>query len=240
MRIVNAARPRRDGPNWVHYKYRDASGRVIFDKVRVPKPDGGKGFLYCYQGSGWAKGIPFWGKPPWADSYLYNVPELLQAKESGADIWWCEGEKDADRLEEEDVTTTSHHGGAGHINAAQAEWFRGHTGRVILLMDLDEDGPTGANPGAYDVIRRYDLLLAVGITREQIRVAAPKVGKDIYDHLVAGRTLDELVWVTDLRPLRDKAERGNGFAGSGYPQADPEMEEALAQIEREGWKVRRG
>lgn len=245
-RIVRREQQRARKKSWVVYPYRDPSGAVVFEKVRIPVGGDGqrdKTFRYRHwapvEPHGWAWE---WCKPPGADGYLYHLPDLLGAKASGDDIWWCEGEKDADRLEEEDVITTSHHGGAGKVTARQAEWFRGHPGRVILLYDRDEDGPTGANPGAYDVVRRYDMLRAVGIPSERIGVAGPAVGKDIFDHLNAGQPLDAIEWVADLDPFREKAKRGNGFGAWGYVEVPPDLTEAIARIERDGWhpEVRRG
>lgn len=153
-----------------------------------------------------------------ADDLIYNLPEVLDAKATGETVWWTEGEKDADSLTRLGVVATSHHGGAGKINATQASWFRGHTGLVALLYDVDADDERGGNPGAADVIRRYDLLLKAGVPRDQIAVGHALVGKDVTDHIEAGHQLDELVWLDDLTALQEKAAlttRGT-FRGAGY------------------------
>lgn len=217
---------------WIIYKFYDEHGRVLFEKCRIPLGGGKKTFRYRHMAPVEPHGHAWdYHKPPEADRYLYHLRELLRAKASGADVWWTEGEKDADRLEEElegDDCTVSHHQAAGNSTPEQAEWFRDHNGYVVLLMDMDQDNEYGANPGAFDVIRRYDQLREVGLPKERLRVAAPAVGKDVHDHLSAGLGLSDLVAVTDLRPLREKAKRGNGFSAWGYGPSDPYLDEFFA------------
>jgi hypothetical protein len=132
-----------------------------------------------------------------ADDLIYRLPAVLAAQEAVA---------------------TSHHGGAGKTTPEQAGWFRGHRGLVVLLYDLDRDDERGGNPGAFDVIRRYRLLREVGIPRDQIAVGHARAGKDVSDHLAAGHSVDELVWLRDLTGLFRKAARTTSatFGRSGY------------------------
>ncbi len=158
---------------------------------------------------GWVPKPNWWNphKREGADRLLYHLPELISARDAGQPIWWTEGEKDTDNVRAAGQVATSHHGGAGNTHVEQAEWFAGHTGLVVLLMDNDPDDERGGNMGAYDVVRRVDLLVAAGLKLDQLRVGRAKVGKDVSDHLAAGLGLDELVWVSDLAPLRKKALR---------------------------------
>ena len=139
------------------YDYTDIHDRLVFQKVRYRTSDGrGKTFAYRRP-----DGHGHWlsGKPDDADGYLYRLPQLFEATLRGSDIWWTEGEKDADSLVEHPnagVVATSHHGGAGHVDLEQAKWFRGFAGRVFLVGDRDE-------PGAGDMRLRYRLLRHVGI-----------------------------------------------------------------------------
>jgi hypothetical protein len=153
-----------------------------------------------------------------ADDLIYRLPAVLAAQEAGETIWWTEGERDADGLSAVGVVATSHHGGAGKTTPEQAGWFRGHRGLVVLLYDLDRDDERGGNPGAFDVIRRYRLLREVGIPRDQIAVGHARAGKDVSDHLAAGHSVDELVWLRDLTGLFRKAARTTSatFGRSGY------------------------
>lgn len=148
-----------------------------------------------------------------ADGLLYLLPDVLDAVAAGTeDIWWCEGESDAQALERScGVVATAHHQGAGKATLRQAEWLRGHARRVILGMDMDR-------PGVGCVIRRFDLLRKVGVPLEQIAVVQPHrdltnggevtatKGVDLKDHLEAGMNLAEVNIIRDLRPLRAIAE----------------------------------
>src|SRR5438105_11344144 len=145
------------------YAFRTPDGHEWFQKLRYRTNDSrGKTFRYR-----WRKGPGYvwnWGKRERADELLYHLPDLLAAKADGDPIIWCEGEKDADAtIEATGLLATSHHGGALKITRQQAMWFRGHRGLVYLAYDLDPDDPlTGGNPGAADVVKRYDLLLSIG------------------------------------------------------------------------------
>ncbi len=166
------------------YDYTDIYYRLVFQKVRYRTNDlRGKTFLIRHrdptQPSGWK-----YSKPPGFERYLYNLPQVWWAVQHGDDVYWCEGEKDADSLILAGVVATTH-GGAGNATPAQAEWFRGHTGRVLLVMDRD-------GPGAADVLTRYDLLRGIGLSAQQLLILHPRGdAKDATDHLASGRTLHE-------------------------------------------------
>lgn len=225
---------------WTIYPYYNEHGEKVFEKCRIPLGDGKKTFRQRHFAPTEPHGYKWdYHRPREGDRLLYNLPDLLRAKASGADVWWTEGEKDAGRLEEEltgDDCAVSHIDGAGNSTPEQAEWFRGDLGRVFLAMDLDEDDEHGRNPGVFCVIRRFDQLRAVGLKLSQLFVVAPAVGKDIFDHLAAGLTLDDLVFITDLGPLREKAERGKGFGAWGYRDHSETAEEIGRLLaERGGW-----
>jgi hypothetical protein len=220
------------------YKYRNEKDRLLFERVRYatdqPFPRN-KVVTYRYGiGGDWAtghgvgNGVMISEKHPDADRYLYRLPQFLAAPE-GSDIWWTEGESDADALWLYDEVATSHHGGAGRATVSQAEWFRGFGGQVVLPYDQDPDDKRGGNVGALDVIRRYDLLRAVGLAAEQLVVVAPLVGKDMRDHLDAGHDPDEVIVVRDIQLLRDKATRtmGTSFGRAGYAPPDTELAELI-------------
>lgn len=164
------------------YDYTDIYYRLVFQKVRYQTSDlRGKTFLLRQpdrsQPGGWA-----YRKPPGFERYLYNLPQVWWAVEHGDDVWWAEGEKDADSLLRAGVVATTH-GGAGNATPEQAERFRGHAGRVLLVMDRDV-------PGAADVLTRYDLLRKAGLSDQQLLILHPRGdAKDATDHLATGRTV---------------------------------------------------
>lgn len=177
------------------------TGRVLFEKVRYRLDFEGtvrtKDFRYRFQCDPRSRCTCLdgmyawhWGKPPGADGYLYRLPDIELAK--GRDVWWAEGEKDADMLAAAGEIATSHHGGAGKVNLVQARRLIS-AARVLLAMDLDHDGPTKYHgPGAWDVWKRHRLLIYAGLRADQIVIVRPAVGKDVADHLGAGLSIGKL------------------------------------------------
>lgn len=229
------------------HPYHDEQGRKVFERVRWYDDEGNKQVAYRHAvGRGWALGldndpVPFKEKPDGADRYLYRLPRLLQelAKGPAGVVWWTEGESDADALwNEHEVCATSHHQGAGNASPLQAEWFRGFEGWVLLCADADSDTPEGGNVGAKCVIKRLDLLTALGV---KALVLMPGEGKDIRDHLDAGLGLGDLVRVEGkaLAELRAKAARTTVGSLRAYLDSPEvrELGEALGDDGR-GWKVR--
>ncbi|WP_100813580.1 hypothetical protein [Microbacterium lacus] len=169
------------------YPFTDRYGRLRFEKVRYeilnPKPDGRtKTFRYFNPDA-----LPFdqKRKPAIADSIIYNLPAVLEGVSAGEVVHWTEGEADCDALTAQGYVATSHHQGAGHVTPEQAAWLRGAE-RVVLWADRDI-------PGAYDVWRRWQLLLATGVPEEGIVIVVALAGKDVRDHLNAGHTVAEAV-----------------------------------------------
>lgn len=238
------------------YVYRDEKGRKLFERVRWqtdrPPP---RHKIVTYQfgiGGDWATGygvgdgVLIKEKPPTADRYLYHLPELLLAKATGADIWWCEGESDAGAVEVagDGIYSTAHHGGAGSANLSQAQWLSGHTGRIFLPFDRDEIDQEGGMVGAFDVVRRFRLLILAGLSLDQIQIVGPAVGKDMRDHIDAGLGLDDVevieggAAVSDLQLMAKRCRRGSPAwrrAGYGEVTTEQEIAEILERGEAKSW-----
>lgn len=215
------------------WTYHDVQRRPIFEHYRV-SVEGGRGKKYGYRypiDVSEATGRVYawdYHKHPLADTLLYRLPELLD--EPTWNLYWVEGERDADCLRELDVLATSHHGGAGKATRAQAEWLRGRTGKIILVADCDP-------PGAYCAVRRYDLLRGIGIPAKQIEIVrAPhwSLGADVRDHLESGGTLDELV-ACKRKKLRRVAATVTPKTFFSWSYVTPEELESSPDI----WKVTR-
>jgi len=194
------------------YEYPDKRGRVLLRKWRynitppptdnIPFPNSTKKFSMearKREGFAWANPTHFENKYPGARDYfhslLYNLPLLLA---DPAEVWLTEGEKDAAALVRVGLAALSHWQGAQNFTEGQAEQFRGYRGRVVLAADADV-------AGAADVIRRYDLLRAVGIPEDRIRLVVAASGlKDAHDHLAAGHS------VADFREWSVEAMRKVG------------------------------
>lgn len=168
-----------------------------------------------------------------ADTLLYRLPEMLEVFDDADVIYWTEGESDSNAIIERRETssagdgddddswmgwaTVSHHQGASvGANIDQARWFEGYQGIICLISDNDD-------AGAYDVLRRRELLLAVGVPERQIILYQPAEGyKDVREQLEDGVTLLHLV-PSDLADLEARAERFRA-AGKVYGQSSGDSE----------------
>lgn len=122
----------RDEPK--RYLYRDASGKVLYAKVRLDLPDR----KYTYQhpeGDGWRPGRGGVNAIP------YRLPELLAAPRD-AMLYMAEGEAKADKLASWGLLTTSHK----DWREDYAEHVAGRT--VIILPDNDKGGCAQASDAA--------------------------------------------------------------------------------------------
>ena len=162
------------------YQYRDAQGRVVFEKLRYePKrfvqrrPDGKGGFEYKLGNI---------QKP------LYRLPELITANVALI----CEGEKDADRvaslkLGDRDpdtrVAATTNFDGAGKWREDYGIYFAGK--RVVILPDNDDAGRQHA-----EIVARNVSRYAAGVRIVELP-GLPEKG-DVSDFLEK-HTADDLI-----------------------------------------------
>lgn len=116
------------------YAYRDAAGRVVAIKKRLPpKEPGKKNMLWCdAQGAPGLKGkgvvVP-----------LYRLPELTAALERGEVVAICEGEKDAERVTAAEICATTCPGGAGQWRDIDTACFPAGA-QVLVFWDADLPG----------------------------------------------------------------------------------------------------
>lgn len=159
------------------YRYLDETGTLLFEKLRYVdaatgkkefrqrKPDGNGGWEYKL------------GDTP---RVLYNLPQVLKAKETGTPIWVVEGEKDVDTLVKMGVCATTMPNGAGTWLPIHTEALAGAV--VEIIADNDEAGLKHAK-GV------YEELVDAGCDAQ---VWICKKGKDISDHVAAGGAIEEL------------------------------------------------
>ena len=169
------------------YQYRDAQGRLVFEKLRYP----GKKFVQRRPGArGYEYNLDGIEKP------LYNLPELLTANE----IFFCEGEKDADRAAAEvrrldvgdaRVAVTTNFGGASQWDDKDNVYFAGK--KVVIFPDNDDPGQrhaeriaTGINP------------LAAGV--KIVKLPGLRERGDVSDYLTT-HTFTELIDEATRAPL---------------------------------------
>lgn len=187
------------GPIEAMYDYPDEEGNLLFQVVRYwPKgfrqrrPNGIGGWDWSLDGT---------------RRVLYRLPEVRRAVADKRTIYVVEGEKDADALRRTGVVATCNSGGAGKWRREHTEALAGAP-RVVIVADKDEVG-YGHARAVRDALRP--------IIRE-VTIVQAAVGKDAYDHLAAGKTLDE------LQPWNDGPESKDSYKIPTTRKADREMD----------------
>ena len=184
---------------WEHvgvaYPYRDATGGLILEAVRMKPPWPGRFMQRCPNGERW-NGETQW---KWSvkhivghDCLLYRLPELLASAGSGVTVFVVEGEKDADNLAALGLIATTNIGGAGKWRADYAQHFAGR--HVVVLPDNDEAGEAQAHDVATS-------LHGVAASLRVYRLPGLLPKGDVSDWLADGGTRDELLWQAREAPL---------------------------------------
>ena len=161
------------------YRYRDGTGRVIFEVVRM----NGKRFLQRLPGSeDWGGVAEIEEKP------LYQLPELLRTirDQPNRRIWIVEGEKDVHAIETAGGVATCNAGGAGKWSPHYVNYLSG-VREVRIVADKDEAGLAHATKVSESLGHiKHDVVQALH-------------GKDAHDHLAGGGTLDDFVTMPKSR-----------------------------------------
>ena len=187
-------------PPWLRkiekvYSYKDAKGKLLYQKVRFP----GKDFSIRYkQGNWW-----WYGYPADVEPVLYNLPNVMKS----TSVFVVEGEKDADRLISLGLCATCNYDGA---SVGKSDWRDSYTQClrdkcVMLLSDNDEAGichMTNVFNKLQDVVKEVSIIPLTGLTYK----------RDISDWLDLGYSIEE------LRSLyvRTKNKEIGVHYGSGY------------------------
>jgi 5S rRNA maturation endonuclease (ribonuclease M5) len=163
------------------YDYTDERDKLLFQVVRL---EGKKFFLRRPDGrGGWIKRLDD------ARRVLYHLPRLLAAVERGEAVYVVEGEKDVHAAERAGVVATTNPMGAGKWRPEFSESLRG--AGVLIVADRDGEGRKHAQAVAAS-------LRGVGA---DVQIVEPVVGKDVSDHLAAGKGLNEVVPMEESEPL---------------------------------------
>jgi hypothetical protein len=166
--------PPTSGDGWVaEWVYRDEQNRPLFRVVKYP----GKQFRQHAYDPATGEFQPKLGS---TRRVLYRLPEFLEAAAAGETIWIAEGEKDVDRLVAAGVQATCNPGGAKKFRPEYVEALKG-AGEVVLVADRDTTGLEHVDQVAA-------LLNVAGIPWRAVQARS---GKDAYDHLTLGHTVDE-------------------------------------------------
>ncbi|UOK18394.1 DNA primase/helicase [Arthrobacter phage BruhMoment] len=161
------------------YEYTDEDGALLYQVLRVPKPNGKKTF-YQRQPDKAAKSGWKWNMNG-ARRVLYHLPEVLKAKQDGETIYLVEGEKDVESLRRRGFVATTGPMGAGKWEPEYTEMLS--AANIIIVADADEVGREHARAVK-------ELLDEVGSV---VSICEAKEGKDVTDHLAAGHRVDDLI-----------------------------------------------
>jgi hypothetical protein len=188
------------------YDYTDESGELLYQAVRyVPKdfrqrrPDGKGGWTWSLKG---------------VRRVLYRLPDVVAAPADQA-VFVVEGEKDADRLAEENMLATTCAMGAGKWRPEYNEALAGR--RVVVLPDNDEAGRAHA-------AQVSQSLLGTAASVKVVELPGLPPRGDVTDWLENGGTasrLWELIEATQAleagKPPAPQADHATAdVSGSGY------------------------
>jgi hypothetical protein len=192
------------------YPYVDEAGTVLFEKVRMQPKDFRQ---RRREAGGWVWNLTG------VRRVLYRLPEVLAAINAGSPVFVCEGEKDADALARAGLTATTWTEGAWKPGQT-AKWRSEYTDTlkgadVAIVRDRDEAGRHTASTIA-------GLLTG---TARSVAVIEPAEGKDVSDHLEAGKGPLDLVAAdltaeaaAEVAPLAsDGSDASEGSDGSEGP-----------------------
>jgi 5S rRNA maturation endonuclease (ribonuclease M5) len=195
--------PKRDEARVVveNYPYCDEHGTFLFEVVRFNP----KGFRQRHRD---ANGQWEWNLQG-VRRVLYRLPAVLAAAKAGRAIYVVEGEKDVHAADRAGAVATTCPMGAGKWRAEYSEFLRGAI--VIIVADCDKPGADHAR----------SVAAALEGIAASIRIVEAAVGKDLYDHIAAGKTLDELVpWAKDVVLI---------------PSVVPQVPQASARTQNDQW-----
>jgi D5 N terminal like len=131
---------------------------------------------------------------------LYRLPELRDAIANNEAIYLCEGPKDAEAIRGEGACATSTMNGADDWNDTYLFQLEGAS-MVNVISDHDQAGYRGA-------YKKASSIASEGIA---VRILLPALGKDAFDHVANGKSLDEFTVISldelgRLRKLKDSSQ----------------------------------
>lgn len=196
------------------YVYRDAVGEPVYRVVRRPPK---RFYQERYEDGRWVSGLDGVLRVP------YRLPQLLAAADEGDPaVWVVEGEKDADRLTQLGLVSTTNAGGA--VWSWPDDWAEHFHGceRVYVVPDNDPKGREAAQHRAGVISQAvHDVRI--------VDLADVSDKGDVSDWLDAGGTVDSLERLGDAAPsYRPAADAGANDAPG--EQGRPSQATQLCQL----------
>ena len=194
------------------YDYTDEEGDLLYQVVRFEPKD----FRQRRRVNGgwvWKLGD--------VERVLYHLPEIRTAIKADAEVWVTEGEKDADALRKSGQFATCNAGGAGKWRDEYTEALAGAS--VVIVADRDEPG------------RKHAARVAQALegTAAAVRVVEAAAGKDAYDHLMAGKGVEEFIEVDVGEVPVALPSRGSAVQPATLPLV---LEAAHAAVLADEWR----
>jgi putative DNA primase/helicase len=167
------------------YDYTDATGKLIYQAVRLQPKD-----FRVRRPDPEHTGEWLWNLTD-CEPFPYRLPALLAAIKAGETVFVVEGEKDADALAELGLAATTNHGGAGKWTLACSRHFAAGA-KVVVIADNDRPG----QDHAMNVARKLqDLGCDVcNLTLPDL----PEKG-DVFDWLRSGGNKAELLRLVQMQ-----------------------------------------
>ncbi len=126
---------------------------------------------------------------------LYRLPELVAAKDTGETVFYCEGEKDTDRLVKLNCIATTNYEGASK-GSQKPKWRLDYTKQLsglnslVLLPDNDDPGRAHMANIATQMTGKVGEIIMLDLG---LRFPDLKAGADVSDWLNAGHSVEELI-----------------------------------------------
>jgi len=170
------------------YEYRDEWGNPLFRKNRYATASGKTFRIQRHTESGWAHGLKDTRR------VLYRLPELVQAIHEHKTVYVVDGEKDANSLWEVGCPATCDPMGSGKWRAEYGDLLA-QAPKVVIVADREEGGLEQASTVAFSLAGRTEYEIVESAN-----------GKDVYDHLQAGKAVGDLIPVGGLADLLGQVE----------------------------------
>jgi hypothetical protein len=142
---------------------------------------------------------------------LFHLPKVLAAAKAGEEVYVVEGEKCVAAAEKLGVTATTAPAGVNGWRDYYTKWLTGCS-RVTIICDNDEPGMRYAAAVAAS-------LRGAGIKVRTMKVAVPDPKADLYDHVLAGKGINDLVSVK-LNQFRPEGRTAGGLLDQVFPPVE--------------------
>lgn len=201
-----------------YYTYTDETGKPVHRVERREATDATgarrKDFPQSHwNGTGWSSGTK-----PLTTLRLYHLPDIIQYVT--ATVWYCEGEKDADRLRSLGLVATTNAKETETLDRLDVTPLQGH--RVYILVDNDDPGRKTADHVARKISPFASSVRMVTLP------GLPEKG-DVSDWLDAGMgTVDHLEKLGSTAP--EWQPTGDGAAGIAVVERSPATKREPAAV----------